>query len=350
MTVTRLLDITIVGLWSLVIFGVFILVSWQFQANWINKADGFFKDRYLVQPAERYEKIMSDYEPTGDNEIVIRELERMLHDLEALQKGDEIHYVKRTVYQQLVLTLLRKQQISDALMWTQRWLTFDSMDLDALLTHSLLLMIDPETKPQAEYQLARLRAQFPFSLRVASGSASAYASIGQVGSAFTFFVPFIKSNDNPLLDQIGDTFIQPWVLKTTPVEKVWAINKTGVEISYESGEEIGSLIIIFSRGMELAITITETRSKLELPFVTMGLSKTDDGLYRKRAGTNSSISLLGYQVRQPITIHIKTTVAKPETLETLLLPLMFPIVVEQLEKEGLDEPLQIYRRLYDASR
>jgi hypothetical protein len=350
MTVTRLLDITIVGLWSLVIFGVFILVSWQFQANWITEVDGFFKDRYLVQPEERYEKIMSNYEPNGDNEIVIRELATMLHDLEAVQKGDEIHYVKRTAYQQLVLTLLRQKQISDALMWTQRWLAFDSMDLDALLTQSLLLIIDPETKPEAEYQLARLRAQFPFSLRVASGSATAYASIGQLGSAFTFFVPFIKPNDNPLLDQFGDTFIRSWLLKTTPVEKKWAVKKTGVEISYESGEEIGSLIITFSRGMALTITVTEIRSKLELPFVTMGLSKTNDGLYRKRAGTDSSISLLDYQVQQPITLHIITTVAKPEVLETLLLSSMFPIVVEQLEKEGLDEALQIYRRLYDASR
>ena len=193
MTVTRILDITMVGLWSIVIFGIFILVSWQFQANWINEVDGFFKDRYLVQPGQRYEKIMSDYELNGKNETITLELERMLQDLEAIQKGDEIYYTKRTVYQQLVLNLLRQHQISDALMWTQRWLAFDSIDLHARLTHALLLMIVPETKPEAEDQLARLRAQFPFSLRVANGSASAYASIGQIGSAFTFFVPF-KSN------------------------------------------------------------------------------------------------------------------------------------------------------------
>ena len=331
------------------VIGIFILVSWQFQANWINEVDGFFKDRYLVQPGERIKKILSDYEPTGDNKIVIRELERMLHDLEAVQKGDEIYYQKRVAYQRLVLTLLRQHQISDALMWTQRWLAFDSIDLDALLTHALLLMVVPETKPEAEYQLAMLRAQFPHSLAVATGSASAYASIGQVGRAFTFFIPFIQPNDNPLLDQIGDILIRPWQLKATPIAKAWTIDRTGAEISYEAGEEISSLNIPFSHGLELAITVTETRSKLELPFVTSGLLKTNDGIYRKRNDAHSTISLSDYQVRQPITIRIETTVGKPETLETLLLPFMFPVVVEQLEKEGLDGPLQIYRQLYDAS-
>lgn len=349
MTVTRLLDITIVSLWGLVIFGFFILASWQLEANWINQVDDFFKDRYLVQPNARYEKLLSEFKLTGDNEIAIRELERLLRDLEAVQKGDELGHRKGIVYQQLVLTLRRQQQYSDALMWTRKWLAFDSRDLDALLTQALILMIDPETKPEAEFQLAMLGAQFPFSLSVASGTASAYASIGQVGRAFTFFAPFIEPNDNPLLDRIGDTFVRNWELKTKPVEKAWTIDRTGLEITYESGEEINSMIILFSRGVELAITVTETRSNLELPFIIRGLTKTNDGLYRKRTGTNSSISLMDYQVRQPITIRIKTTVAKPETLEKLLLPFMFPIVVEQLQKEGLDEPLKIYRRLYDAS-
>jgi len=349
MTVTRLLNITTISLWGLVIFGFFILASWQIEANWITRVDDFFKDRYLVEPDERYEKLLAEYELTGDNEIAFRKLDRLLRDLEAVQKGDELGHTKRIAYLQLVITLRRQQQLSDALMWTKRWLAFASRDLDALLIQALILMTDPETKPEAEFQLAMLGAQFPFSLSVASGTASAYASIGQVGRAFTFFTPFIESNDNPLLDRIGDTVVRNWELRTKPTDKAWTIDRTGVEITYEPGEEISSMIILFSRGMELVITVTETRSNLELPFTTRGLTKTNDGLYRKRTGIYSAISLTDYQVLQPITIRIKTTVAKPETLEKLLLPFMFPVVVEQLQKDGLDESLKIYRRLYDAS-
>lgn len=346
MTVTRLLDWSMAGLWALVFIGLFVLTSWQLQANWINQVDGLFRDRYLYQPEIRFERLLADYEQTGNDEAAVHDLKGLLQDLHAVQKGDAVAHIKRVAFAQLVLVLRRQQRITDALTWTGRWLTFDSRDLDGLLNRALLLMTEPDTRAEAQFQLALLKDRFPHSLAVANGTATAYASIGQLGRAFIAFVPFVAANDNPLIDSIGDTIIRKWRLITEPLAKEWRQEGSRVVISYEPGEKIDELTVLFFSGLELTINVASSR--LKLPFITRGLTETGDGVYRKRTGSSASISLQDIVVSEPVTISVETTLAMPESLEKLLTPRMRPIVVSQLREDNRHQALQAYLRLYDA--
>ncbi len=346
MTVTRLLDWSMAGLWALVFIGLFVLTSWQLQANWINQVDGLFRDRYLYQPEIRFDNLVASYEQTGNDESAVHDLKELLADLHAVQKGDEVAHIKRVAFGQLVLILRRQQRIADALIWTGRWLTFDSRDLNGLLIRALLLMTVPDTRAEAEFQLALLKDRFPHSLTVASGTATAYASIGQLGRAFIAFMPFMTANDNPLLDSIGDTIIRKWPLSTEPLAKEWRQNGSGVVISYERGEKINEMTVSFFSGLELTINVASSR--LKLPFITRGLTETGDGVYRKPIGSSASISLQDIVVTEPVTISVETSLAMPESLEKLLTPRMRPAVIGQLQEDNRHQALQAYRRLYDA--
>lgn len=356
MSVTRLLNIAIATLWLLVLMGAFILISWQSQAAWINQLDGWVRDQYLLGPERRFELILTGYEHTDNSHIAITQLEALLQDIDDVQKGDEVSQTKRVAFGQLVLLLRRNGNLEQALNWTQRWLGFDSRDIDALLTRALLLMTRPNSLPEGELQLALLGAKFPNSLTVASGRATAYASIGQLGSAFRYYVPFINYSANPLIDSIGDLVVRDWQLKTKPTDKTWVKNNRALELSYHKGEIIDELTITFHSGMNLDIEIQETQSSQELPFLSRQLLATNNGTYLKNAGSYASLSLKDFVVKQDITIRIETRVAIPETLAKLLQSNMYPLVLAQLEQDQLEqdhfeqnkEARLIYQELYNA--
>lgn len=321
MTFTRLANLTLNFFWALSGMGLLILIVWFSAPGVIEKIDKHFRQIYLYEPPDRFADIINRYDTTADHALVVEELVTLLSELEEIQKIDELTAIKRFSYSQLVRVFLRVGQFEQAMYWTKQWLEFDPKDVEAILAHARLLMINPDTLPEGEYRLALLKAQFPNSLAVANGAAIAYGSLGQLGRAFLEFAPFIEGS-HPLKRRIGET------LRT-------------VDYSHQAGDPPKELNEKFDSGESLELHITRNPSTVVTDFNNTGLDATDYG-FRKQIGTFGMLHLFRFEQDKDFTIRVDVKVATPEALEKLMQPQFKPLLVSQLVELGKPEAIETY--------
>ena len=220
MSLTRIANLLLVLAWTLCIIGLCIVSLWFITPDLIHKIDEKFRYDVIYEPRERYTTIAERYEQQGDQDLIIAALIGLLGELDDIQKVDELAATKRAAYGQLVRVLIHRSEFPRAMQWADQWLAFDQKDIQGLLVRARLLVINPDTYAQGEFELAKLQQQFPNSLIVADGRANAWASIGELGRAFVEYQPFLPSSDNSLTHKFGDVLVvyEHQQTKGAPVE------------------------------------------------------------------------------------------------------------------------------------
>lgn len=305
-------------MWFIAAIGMALVVSvWQ-KAELVDQADQYFREVYLYSPKARYSDIVDQYEQDGDGAASANALIDLLMDLDHVQKGDEVASEKRISYAQLIRTLIRLEELEMAKFWVDQWLAFDDRDINGLLIKARLLVIKPETRNEGEYQLGLLTAQFPHSLVVADGRATAWASTGELGRAFLEYVPFLQ----PGLQRhyFGKMIEQSsYVLKAGSSE---------------------SLEIKVAAGYPAIVRIT---APSEVQITTNQPGPESSGfLYEKDIGQPLELKLSAPPDAEDLNIMLKVTIRPPEMFRRLVEPRFHSLMAEQLNTLGTEEARQRY--------
>ena len=328
MTFTRLADLALSLLWTLILTGVLVLACWFLIPGVVASIDQHFREIYLSEPRDRYLEIVNQYQSSENHEQLVSGLVKLLAKIDHVQKVDNLAPTKRVASAQLVRVFVRIGQLEQAMHWTDRWLQFDPKDIEALLTHARLLLISPDTFQDGKYEFAVLKARFPNSLSVANGRAIAYASIGQLGRAFLEFSPFLPGRSDPLKREIGAT------LRT-------------IQYTHEAGGSPKPFTETFDAGESLALHITHTPDNILAEYDPTALVETPYG-YRKHIGNFGMLHLFRFESDKDFQIDVEVKVSAPEALDILMQLQFRELIIEQLAQLGATEMIAVYEN-YHAS-
>ena len=321
MAFTRLANLALVSFWIIAFAGLLVLISWLYAPGVVDIVDDHFREIYLYEPTDRYARIIARYEATGDHAAAVEELTRYLQDMDDVQKVDELGDVKTVTYTQLVRIFIRVAQLEQARYWTEQWLAYDPKDVQGLLSRAQLLMLSPETFDEGKYQLEILKQQFPHSLPVSTGAAVAHASSGQLGLAFQELAPYLD-NSAPMKRQID----KPLTTYT------W---------QHLAGSEPREMVLLFDSGEALELHVSQTPVSASTKFEYGGLKQTEYG-YLKEPGPNGLLSLRTFDAAEDLEIKVRSIVARPEVLSTLMQPRFRQLLVSQLNELGDTKSLETY--------
>ncbi|MBT7369317.1 MAG: hypothetical protein HN816_01645 [Gammaproteobacteria bacterium] len=295
----------------------------------VHEVDQYFRDTYLYQPRGRYTRIISDYEKSGDTNVAIAELAALNLSLAEVQKVDDLIAIKQVSYAQLVRMFMRLGELEKARYWTEEWLAWDPKNVGALLSRGRLLLINPETRVEGEFELSVLKHRFPDSLNVANGVATAWASIGELGRAFAEFVPFLPGSGEALVREIGE-----------PVRLS--------RYRHKAGDPPAAFTEEFDTRESLSLRIETIPENIEVEFKATGMQQIPSG-YRKRIGSMGTLELFGFQRDVDFEIKVTATVAPPETLEKLVQPASRQLLLSQLEDRNDKKAIKAYERFSKSS-
>jgi tetratricopeptide (TPR) repeat protein len=322
MTFTKLANLTLMALWTVTLGGLTVLVLWFSSPDLIESADQVFRRHYLYEPIDRYQHIIHEYEQTNDHLEVISALLELTEDLERVQRIDELMSVKRVTFAQLVRVFVRIEQFEQAAIWVEKWLEFDPKDVEAQLFKARLLVINPNTRADGEYQLGVIKNRFPNALPVANGRAAAYANVGELGRAFLEFLPFLPGSEHLLPRKIGETL-------------------RVIDYSHREGDPVTPMTEDFESSDSLELHIQHTPEDAAVQYDPTGLQETDYG-YRKRIGYHGVLHLYKYKQSQDFDIKVTVKVAAPEILEKLMELQFQSLVTTQLQEMGEAAAIDTY--------
>jgi len=349
-------------LWLLSAIAVFVSASWLWQAGWIADVDQFMRQRYIYDVRMRNTELFEKFAEDHDLDRHIRELTQLIGEFRDVQKGDVLADFKRTTYAELVWANQQANNLATAYAWVNEWIEFDGRDIGALTEKARLLMLAPVTVSQGIEIFDDLQHRFPESLPVADARATALAQSGQLGEAFSSFLPFLPSRGevtDPLIVHIGDPVgYSPNVMLIENEEPVrgsshWNQHDYYWTLTIDPGPAFDTVVLRPRQELPigLSLDVVTSAGKIITPEVhPTGLAEVEDGFYRKQSQRFAELKIAGIK-RDPgdvVQIQVIARIAPPDTLVKLFLPQVRPVLIDQLKVAGNNVALSTYEQNRDA--
>jgi len=246
------INLVLTFLWGVAGICGFLVISWQAHLTWIDHLHEWVTQRILLEPTERYEKIVAQLRMDKDQHKAIVDLEILAGNLASVQKNDVLDPTKRSVFTQLVWLYQQQHDIENAARWATYWRSWDPWDLNAQIEWAGIMMTSADTYAAGKSTFVGLVDRFPELLGLATSYARALAKSGQFGEAFMVFSPFLEqSPEHPLIKPIGRLPDLDWdallLRNNEPGQRTsrnWATSKKDWTLHIEAGATVDKVVFL----------------------------------------------------------------------------------------------------------
>ena len=171
-----------------------MLLLWQFGEKWITQFDAYIINKYQGFYEVRLSEALTEIASKPEEGKVL--LEKLMSDLDDIQKRDRLEHLKRSAFAKLVETLKATGQRDKALAWAEKWTKFDRLDLYAQLELSRILYDSPERRKEGLALLEDLYRKLPESSLIAGEQAKRLYESGDMVGAFISAYNLYQNQDS----------------------------------------------------------------------------------------------------------------------------------------------------------
>ena len=250
-------------------------------------SDRWLKNSFIEDYRTQFSEISAAEPGVNQTDLFIE----LLEQLSKVQKIDQLSAVKRAAFYRSAHGTIQEGRLDLAEDLAERWLAFDSNDINARVHRCRLLFVREDTQT-FESCYKGLLQEFPDSFAVAHSIARMHFYNGQLGAAYLVLEPFLVGDEHSLKSIVGEVY------ETHRIE-----------------DHMTPVLLTFWEGVALDFSFNSSSSK---HVIELAAISNEGGIYRKDLEDTGEIRIDAMDAGHYL--EITARIAKPRILETILHP------------------------------